>query len=234
MKKLPKDITDQALLDALKSQDENLPAVLEYFNDVVPFISHFNIGVGTELVTNKLIYWLYTKWSKEPLSKSGFFQEFSKYIPAHNSNYKINVSSLTLSEAAYKMIQKKVRDPLKTKKGKFDFDQFLERYSIQKGNKWVPSYLIYYYYRHWADSLKKKPLSLESFTQFCKLYFEHKKPAPKQVYFKLNNQFERKYLDKELRDAIREDWEKSTSRKKNEPKIKEEVSKFRPQIKFKE
>jgi hypothetical protein len=164
-KQLPTDYELEELLKLVNSSkdDPHVYGDLEP-NDIVLFLSTFEIQPGQNLVLHKLIYQLYKLWSKQPLNHQHFSIEMAKFIlPKDVDNrhyYLINSSAFKLSAKSYQLIAAKTIDKTKSKNYRRHFDAFLKHYDLKPGKCWLESYLIYYLYDLWT--YKKKTHSAKS------------------------------------------------------------------------
>src|ERR1017187_7676534 len=82
IKTLPNEADLSDLLESLKKED-----VVESDNDVVSFLSYFNIKPGDELTASWFLYRLYRGWSKKPVKQRSFSLEISKYLPRNTHSF---------------------------------------------------------------------------------------------------------------------------------------------------
>jgi len=176
-KKLPGNLTVEDLLDSL-NQEETVEVApqIQHNNDVLSFLMTFNIKAGEEPVKLKLLYQLYSLWSKKPVHKSTFGQEINKYLPDTARCYLVDISAWKISEEIQKVAMKGKVDKTKWKGYRRHFENYLKKYDIKAGTYYVKSYVLFYLYDKWVYGIKKaRPLGERQFFNFCQLYFKSKR-----------------------------------------------------------
>ena len=78
--------SEDASVDEVETVSQPIEEILEYENNVVPFLSHYNIQPGEMTVSKKLLYELYKKHVQDPLEPLQFHRIVGKFI-GHYSNY---------------------------------------------------------------------------------------------------------------------------------------------------
>lgn len=186
-KTVPTNITIDDLLESLnqKENTEDSPSV-ELKNDVLSFIITFNLKAGNEAVSKRLICDLYYKWSKNPVERTQFFYEITKYIPTRQigpkSLYSIDTKAWKITEDIQRLVLANKRDKTKSRTYKKHFDNFLKKYSLAPGSYYIESYILYYLYDKWVYGIKRQnPLGENQFFNFCKLYFKYKRNSESRV-----------------------------------------------------
>jgi hypothetical protein len=171
-KTLPNDADLAALLESLKKED-----VVESDNDVVSFLSYFNIKPGTNLTSSWFLFKLYKGWSKTPLKRYNFSLELSKYLPrAHQTFLYIDKTSAQISKQLkdYLETNKKSRKHTKNPNYHRKMKTFLDRYQIKEGNYPIEGFILFHMYDCWSyQSRKEKPLTQKIFISLLKVFFEH-------------------------------------------------------------
>lgn len=185
-RKLPHKISDEDLLEALKSTTKDTPSQEEFSNypvlqnDVVMFLSFYQIEPGKDTVPQKMLYDLYKLWSNNPISKVSFGIEISKFLLIHQKGprwyYLINRSSLNLTKAAFDLVNKQTINKAKSPPWRKHFENFLNKYEIKPGDYFLESFVLYDLYDEYVYGLNKKlPLGEDQFFNLCKIYFKHKR-----------------------------------------------------------
>ena len=176
MKKIvPKELTEEELLKALENQNEER-SVIDHEDDILSFLSFYNITNGNEKVLKKLLFKIYREWSDNPLKNPSFSSRISLYLDNDDRGFFVNQSSINLSVSAYNYLSQGKRDKLKTPKYRKHFESFLSFYDLKKGKEWVPNYVLYYLYDKWTYKNKsKRALSEDNFGKFLTLHFERKR-----------------------------------------------------------
>jgi hypothetical protein len=198
-KKLPSQASYEELLAALteseeETQDEAPEAdeVLEFSNNVVPFLSHYQIIPGEFPVTKSLLYKLYRMYSIDPVPQLVFHRIVGEYLPKYSNRsgrfYRINIDQFKISNEIFKLHQKPKVDKVKSPKWRKRFEAFLKEKNITAGDFWVAGFVIYEIYLDFNRERKKKPVfSYESFHGMLKEYFKNqRKTSNRSLWFKVN------------------------------------------------
>lgn len=185
---LPNTLTQEELLKILKEDPSEIKEEDNQTDDILGFVSFFNLKPGKNLVPKKLIYQLYQYWSKAPISSNNFFNKFTLYFQptgyGHRTSFYLNLESINISKRLLKLIDKHTRIKTKSPTYKRHFESFLNHYKLKAGKIWIESYILYYLYDKWTYKIKKKhPLSKEQFYNFCKLYFPKNRITTSSVLF---------------------------------------------------
>jgi hypothetical protein len=198
LRQLPNNATLEELLKSIEeSEDKNVVGITD---DVLSFLSHFNILPGENLVLTSVVFDLYKNWSKDPISRAVFGLKINKHFFKHQKGnkiyYKINLDSFSVEKQTLIEIEKHKMDRTKYPSWQKHFQSFLDFHEIKKGKTWVQSFVLMYFYDKWCyKNRKKRLLSEVSFFNFCKLHFEHKRNAEsRMMWFGINNEFVEKHL----------------------------------------
>lgn len=182
-------------------------------NELVDFISVFNIRPGKVKVSFNQLKKVYLKWSKDKQNlkellpflkdhfssvKGYFFLESSLLEVIKNKNIKFNTKKYN------RMTNTKYHD---------HFKSFIKQYSIESGEYYVPEYLLKHFYDKWVYEKKlSKLLYLRLFNKFCCFYFKYE--IIKDVFhYKINEEFILK-LDKETIENVKEKHQKEKIKKR--------------------
>ena len=213
MKKLPSQYSTSELLNLLETMDEtpelDQETLLEYTNDVVPFISNYKIQPGEVPVTKKLLYKLYNTFSEKPLTQSEFTMRIKEYIDDRGTAYfYINKDQFAISKHIYQ--ESKKRDITKSLAFQKHFTWFLEEKKVEPGLKWVEGFILYYIYRDFCKERKVKPkLGYKNFHNFLKLHFKFKRVNEnRSLWFRVDENIHQ-LLTEEEKNVIREARKKS-------------------------
>lgn len=216
LKKLPSQINTEDLLAALEKSElpkQITPEVIEYKNDILPFISFYEITPGAFPVYRKVIYNLYKQWSKDPVSSKVFSLEICKYIFSKQKNntkyyYYINISAFKLAEKSFKLLKKQTIDRKKSPIYQKHFNAFLKHYDIHSGKTYIPFPEIYHLYDLWTFKNNKKPMAYKTVHSFCRLNFEEKRIGnSKGVAFALNPSIKTYINEKIKKETYKKDKE---------------------------
>lgn len=217
---LPSTATYEELLAAMEQEDivvaeevesapQEIPEVLEYDNNVIPFLSHYQIQPGEFLVSKSQLYSLYRQHVMDPIPQLNFHRivgQFIGHYRNHSGNfYKINLHQFKLSEYMFKLRVGKIKKVDKSKGWRRHFESFLKKKEIEKGNNWLEGYILQEIYRDFCRDRKKRPaLGYENFLKMGRLYFEHRRvSSSRAVFFKVNDKAYN-YFTEEKKDEFRE------------------------------
>jgi len=187
--------------DLLKQLDDADDTAIEDSNfDVFNFLAFYNIQPGENLVKKDLLYSLYKKWSKIPVTPASFTIAASKYLPVEKTYFfTINESSFNITKKIIKLLKKHTKDFVKTRSYKNHFDNYLKYYTIEPGDYWIELDNLYHLYDKWTFKNKvQRILSKNQFYRFCKLYFKTRESFQKRVtWFSVNESIKQhfKYLE---------------------------------------
>lgn len=195
MKKSLTELTEKQLLDIIGSESSNIK-IYTWPNDIMDFISVYNIKSGQERITSKLLYKLYSLWSQDPIKRKTFTDTLMDLFPSTKDGLStiilLNKNILNLKEEAYNYV--KQHDKTKDKGWLEHFNKYLHVYCIKKGRLFIKDTVLYNLYDKWCYK-KRKPLGFAQFNNFCKLYFDYK-------FIKKNNWFG---VDRSINDHLTED-----------------------------
>ena len=77
MKKTPKEISDEELLDGLEEEEAD---EIFHEDDFLSFLSYYNFQPGEHRVASSVIWTLYKHWSKDPITQDSLYQRLPKYF----------------------------------------------------------------------------------------------------------------------------------------------------------
>jgi hypothetical protein len=189
------ELSEQELLSILGADSQ--AKVYTWPNDVMEFISVYNLKSGTEEVTSSLLYNLYTHWSKDPVKRKAFTFTLRDLFPTINYSKTfvvlLNSSTLNLKAQAYKYVEKE--DKTKEKGWMDHFEKYLFFYSLKSGSFFAKDSVLYSLYSRWYGK-KRRPLGFKQFNNHCKLYFKNK--LIKTHYWFAVDHSIKNHLDEEL------------------------------------
>lgn len=170
------EISNEELLDLLKD-DSSQTSNFQYQNDILEFISFYQITQGDYKITARLLYKLYKYWSKSPISQNSMSNDLALFFAKSSASiFLINKPREFFLEKSSK---KKVN---KTKRKQWfkHFKGFIEKYNLKSGRFFVKDIVLYNLYDKWTyKNNNHNPLSLPQFIKFCRLFFH--KPYPKEI-----------------------------------------------------
>jgi arginyl-tRNA--protein-N-Asp/Glu arginylyltransferase len=176
--KLPNNINTEDLLKQLDTKETVVAQEdsHKYPNDIIPFLTFYNLKEGTNLVRVKLLYLLYTRWSKSPLTRAQFGHQLGNYFIVDRAATRLNETAFNITDKAYRLLLEKSRDRVKAKSWSTHFQNFIKNYDLKPGTYFIESFVLYYLYDSWVYKNKKKqPLSERQFRAFLKLHFENRR-----------------------------------------------------------
>ena len=200
------------LLDCSESEQDN--EILEYMNDVVPFLTNYGITPGDTPVSKKLLYKLYKTYSKNPIGSVEFNIKVGEYISHKSpSYYYINQDNFAISKHIYKESEK--RDKTKSLTYQKHFNWFLIESKMDKGSKWVEGFILFFIYKDFCKSRRINPkLGYVYFHKFLKLHFQCRRMKEnRSLWFKID-QDTYNLLNEEEKNVIREARQKKGRSKK--------------------
>lgn len=203
MKKSLTELSEKELLDIVANEPSKIK-VYSWPNDVLEFISVYNLKTGEERIIGKLLYKLYKLWSKNPINKKTFVSTLTDLFPSMQNGPNLAIlldkKALDLKQEAYNYV--KPRSKVKDKGWIEHFQKYLSNYSIKKGSFFVKDIVLYKLYSQLFNK-KHNPLGLVQFNNFCKMYFTTKL-IKKNYWFGLNETIQN-HLTEELINEMRKD-----------------------------
>ncbi len=188
-----KPITQISDEDLLKSLEDNKDVKEEinalYSNDILDFISYFNLQQGEERVSSRLLYKIYKSWSKVKISKKSFVSHLGSFFSLSRNSMEhmilLNMSYNPLLKKSLSIIKRKVKT--RRRFYKEHFENYLSKYNIKKGSFFVKSSVLYNLYDKWIYTFKKRnPLSSNQINDFFKLFNFKTKLIERDYWFGLD------------------------------------------------
>jgi len=229
LKTIPTLLSDDELIQAFSESvmgSEEVTEVLDSSDDIVPFLSHYNVVPGDMLVSKKLLYKLYKTYSKEPQTERTFNNTVGTFL-GHYRNYSGNF--YLINQDAFKISQYIFKDTLKhkvkkTHSGTYQrhFEWFTSNACVESGNNWLEGFILHQIYKdHCRSKHVTATLGTENFHKFLKLHFEHRRVSKSRaLFFKVDDNTFNK-LTEEEKNGIREGRKKGRSKKDSKEKSKE-------------
>jgi hypothetical protein len=215
---LPSQLSYEELLNILDSSDPQpkIEQILEYTNDVVPFLTNYGITPGDTPVSKKLLYKLYKAYSKNPIIPVDFNTKVGEYITEKsNQYYFINQDNFAISKHIYKEIDKK--DKTKSLTYQKHFNWFLTESNIKPGSKWLEGFILFFIYKNFCKSRRiNHRLGYLNYHKFLKLHFKYKRiKENRSLWFKVDEETFN-ILNEEEKNVIRNARKKETRGSKKE------------------
>jgi hypothetical protein len=198
-KKLPSQASYEELLSALDIEESpevinTTEEILEFQNNVIPFLSYYNIIPGDKPVTKQLLYKLYKHHVDDPADKLSFHRTVGEYLSNYSNRsgrfYQINIDQFKISKHLFDLFKENKVDKTKSLSWRKRFDTFLATKKITAGSTWVAGYVIFEIYLDFCrDRKKRASFSYDSFHRMLKEYFESKrKSSNRSLWFKVNKE----------------------------------------------
>lgn len=198
-KKLPSQASYEELLAALEKEDiaEARPEteeILEFKNNIVPFLSYYNIIPGTHPVSKKLLYRLYTSHVDDPNEPLSFHRAVGEYLPNYSNRsgkfYQLNIDQFKVSQYILNLFNNTTVSKDKSNTYRKHFEKFLAAKNIKDGEKWIEGFIIFEIYQDYCrDRKKKSSFSYENFHKMLKVYFKNqRKTSNRSLWFRVNEE----------------------------------------------
>lgn len=195
-------------------------------NDILRFMSTFDLKPGKELIKTTALYYIYTQWSHEVVTRETFTRRLSNHIPNDRAYFKINLNAINLEKSTLEHAQKVTNPKTKSKNWKIHIENFLTKFDIKNGGYWIEDFQLYYLYDKWCYEIKKKgQLNLKQFGLLLDLYIDKKRRTKDKVdWYKVDKNII-DYLSNEKQLSIREARMKKNGSKKNKKNEEKERNK---------
>lgn len=198
-KPLPQNLTEEELLEQLNGE-----ATIETSgNEILLFISTYNIQPGKESVAVRLLYRLYKNWSKNLMSLSSFSKEMHLIFNGQQSRLNINQKALKLSKMAQEAFLKKNRPKTKSPHYKAHIELFMKQCGVSKGRFWLESAILFDLYDEWCYSNNRRTqLNVNTLTSLLKIYLKYKRVKNTLIVFAVDKSIT-KHISNERIENIR-------------------------------
>lgn len=195
VKKVPHVLNTEDLLRVIESShkeepEKEVPEILEYTNDILPFLSKFNIIPGDKMIKKNLLFSIYKAWSKNPKKKKEFILEMNKYFrvrsPDGSNYFYINKNAMSLTHEIYQKY-KKHNKKVTSRHWVQHFEDFLNYHALESKNYWIHINILYFLYEKYLHERKLNTspsaiLNKHNFESFCNLYLQKKITKDGPVY----------------------------------------------------
>lgn len=243
-KKIPHALDTEELLKVISQNkettpqdNETAPEILEYTNDILPFLSTFNILPGEQRIKKGLLFSIYKAWSKQPVKRKDFLNELYKYLEIGyqpDGCFYINHNAMKLTYDVYRKYQKEYRKT-HSKHWTKHFENFLKYYSLTDKGYWVELPILYFLYDKYLFELgiqhgPRKTLYKDQFEKFCRLYFKEKTTEFTRLYSvssNITNFFQAGQLERMRKEYVKQF---KTDKKKKNKKKRSKISRSRPKV----
>lgn len=226
LKKAPNQLSTEELLEQLSNpleepKEKEIPEIINYKNDVMGFLSTFQILPGKEAIKKHVFFAIYKSWSRSPLDRKSFECEINRLFISNNKQYYINQNTIKLTYEAYTKF-KKERKQLKSKHWAKHYQRFLDYYSLTPGTFWIEKDILYYIYDKYSHNILNKKnnrgtLGTESFFKFCDVFLKQKIVKGGIIYGlsdNIQNCFEPGQLERMRKEYVKKKAPKKRNKKK--------------------
>ncbi|NDG25712.1 MAG: hypothetical protein EB120_00870 [Proteobacteria bacterium] len=181
-KKLPNSLEDEELISLLNQEKDDNELILNEEDELLSFISAFELKPGPTKVRTRLVYLVYKKWGGKLdrytfSSRMGLFFEMVEAV--RGSHICLNESSLHIYKKGIILKKVKKRDKLKIKTEMLRFQKFLDDCNIKKGEEWVLAQHLYLKYHYYCLKKGIRKMNKENFHRFLKAHFISKQQKDK-------------------------------------------------------
>lgn len=196
LQKLPNELSVEELLKALedtsKAEKKEItsPTLPNIENDslnesypVASFLDAFEIKNGNSLVSDAVLYKLFTIWNKTSgMNKSLFNRQMQLFlIPSlvkkgkvSKIYYRLNKSATNLVKYVNYYHKEKKRNQRTNKNYKKYYEKFFKDIGIEGGPLFVEADILYHIYDNYMYKRNRKSYSYHTFELVCSLFFEVK------------------------------------------------------------
>lgn len=209
----------EELLAAMEQEEVSVPEtensppapteeILEYENNVIPFLSHYNIQPGDLTVSKKLLYELYKRYTNEPVIALTFHRIVGKFIGQYanysGTFYKINQDQFAITKHIFEHFKQHRVVKTKSRTYQNHFKSFLTTKNISKGSSWLQGFVLYEIYRDFCrDRHKRAKFSYRNFHDFLKENFKYKRlKGNRSLWFAVNEETTRYFPEEKLKEII--------------------------------
>lgn len=185
-KVLPQEIDLEALLKtAIEDSGHSQEEELIIHDNILEFMSYYNIKPGTFPVKKRVIYKIFKAWSKaENYGPRYFGLKLTQFFESDVHNVFINYDAIDLTKKAKEVFFKLDTSKKTTNKNrKQQIEKFLVGMSVNPGDYIIHSSALYYIYEGWALSNRKKVMGIRTFSSYIKFYLKSYKEYVTSTYF---------------------------------------------------
>lgn len=171
---MPSDPHDRSIEDLLAILEGDKDETLKYSDDILGFITHYNLKAGRKPVSLTLLYRLYTNWSKAKIKRQAFANRFSQYFAGKQVYtrvyYGLNISAFDLASA---VMEKLARDTQKIPQRQIkSIKSFLYHKGIRPGTFWVERDVLFQIYVNWMyEKGFRSYMRREDFARVMEIFF---------------------------------------------------------------
>lgn len=209
MSRLPSQLSDEELLALLDSDDvvETTTEIFEYSDDIVPFLSKYNITPGPTPVSKKLLYNLYKTYSSQPMNTIEFNTRVGNFVTPTRQFFYLNTDNFAISKHIYEAETR--IDKTKSLTFQRHFDWFLAEANVSRGTKWIEGFILFFIYKDFCKARRVKPkFGYVNFHKFLKLNFQYRRlKENRSLFFKVSDEVYNIFPEEE-KEKIRKAREK--------------------------
>lgn len=183
----PNSLETDELLELIKDAEPQSEVQQPiYKNDVLAFLSTFDIQPGEDKIKKHTLFSIYKVWSQDALLKNAFYTAISYFLELENGSYKVNQNAIKLTHEAYSRF-KHENKRLKSKHWTRHFEDFLLFYALKSDNFWIEAPILYFIYDKYAherglDKSTRTHMGQQVFYSYANLFLKYKKTKHGTVY----------------------------------------------------
>lgn len=158
---------DKALEKLLEIAEKGVDSEKVYSDDLLNFISKYDIRSGNIVVPSNVLYNMYKLNSSSPIAPTIFMRRMKAMVESKTelkkTNFYINVSPAKVNVT----FTKKVRTGLSVTAGRKIFE-FLKSHDIKRGTSYIEGPLVYQLFKEWMKAHSKRHISYIPFLNAVK------------------------------------------------------------------
>ena len=229
-KKVPHSLDTEELLKRITNSEpeevttDSLDGILleeVMQDDVLSFLSAFNIQHGEERIRRTTLYNIYRAWSMSPVQKTSFHLQVGNYIPVITNYYAINQNSIKLTYDAYKNF-KKTKSQAKSKLWVSRVEDFLNFNAVKDGPLWLEIDILYFLYDKFEHERgHPTKVSKRYFEKIMDVFLKNKVTEKSKLYAvseNIKNQFQPGQLERMKKTYAIQEKQKQPRPRKKKPK----------------
>ena len=228
-KTLPQDLDLESLLSkAIEVSGQSQEEEHIVHDNILEFISFYNIKPGKHPVKRRVLYKMFRAWSKAADYGPNYFGlKLTQFFESDQYNVFISYEAIDLTKKAKEVFFKSDNSSrVKSKHYKQQIEKFMEDLSVTSGDYAVQGTSLYYIYEGWALETRKKVLGIKDFCSMLKFYLPHYKEYIMHPYFFYIDKHNLKVDGVTLEKA--KDWSKKQNKRYSKLKTRrEEIDKAR-------
>lgn len=216
-------ITDEELLKMLESAEES-DEVVEYTNNVVPFLSKYNIKSGDERVPVKTLYKLYKVYTINYCDYRRFRNYITDIFPVTGKGVAsyclVDIEAMTVAKLYFELANEKKIGYVISDSNMRLLDNYLERDGLDRGDNMIEGFVLYELYKNHYKKVGRKPKwKVDTYYKIMKMNFDHS-TKNRRIWFGVSNAFRESLSLKDIENIRKSREKKRRSKSKKEKKSK--------------